>query len=210
MAIGIKLSETDSRLFCCSKWWGDPDMPSDMEYPMFRGEDGEEYPLTFVCQIDCAEATTAFPDCGLPEDGMLYFFAAMDEYLGYETPYHLGIGKWPKGATKVKYAKNINPETFESYIMVDDQDEPVTLPAMKMEFFNCDDDADGLKLLGIPSNGDACDNNPSQISLLQIDSEADGLDDVRIYDCGFINFLMKKNELENGWWHSSYGYLSSY
>lgn len=209
MAIRISLSETDSRLFCCSKWWGDPDMPADMSYPMTTGEDGEDYPLTFICQIDCAEVNAAFPECGLPEDGMLYFFAALDEYLGYETPYHNGIGRWAKGAVKVKYAKNVNPETFESYIMVDDEDEPVTMPAMKMEFSQCDDSEDGLKLLGMPFSGDARDSFPSHMNLLQIDSESECLDGLRMYDCGLLNFLIKPDEFENGWWHSSFGFMSS-
>ena len=48
MAIKINLEKTDSILFCSSKWWGDPDMPEDMEYPF-----AEDCPLTFICQIAC-------------------------------------------------------------------------------------------------------------------------------------------------------------
>ncbi|MGM9786519.1 MAG: DUF1963 domain-containing protein [Candidatus Cryptobacteroides sp.] len=209
MAIRISLSETDSRLFCCSKWWGDPDMPAEMTYPMVKGEDGEEYPLTFICQIDCADIASLCPGSGLPEEGMLYFFAAIDEYLGFETPYHNGIGRWPKGAVKVKYARSVNPETFESYIMVDDDDEPLSQPPLKIEFSTCEEGEDGLKLLGLPFSADARDSFPSHINLLQIDSEADCLDELQIYDCGLLNFMISRNELENGWWHSSFGFLSS-
>ena len=70
MAIKIKLQETDSRLFCCSKWWGDPDMPADMAYPMIQGDDSEDYPLTFICQIDCADLAEICPDSKLPKEGM--------------------------------------------------------------------------------------------------------------------------------------------
>ena len=35
MAIKINLEATENELFCSSKWWGDPDMPADMEK---RGE----------------------------------------------------------------------------------------------------------------------------------------------------------------------------
>ena len=45
MAIRIDINEENKNLFCDSKWWGDPDMPEDMEYPMLDG-----YPLTFLCQ----------------------------------------------------------------------------------------------------------------------------------------------------------------
>ncbi len=64
MAIKINLQETEQELFCCSKWWGDPDLPADMEYPLAKAEeDGEEfdYPLTFVCQIDCADIPDLVP-----------------------------------------------------------------------------------------------------------------------------------------------------
>ena len=53
MAIKLTLSRTQKPLFCESKWWGDPDMPADMEYPMMKVDGEEDYPLTFVCQIRC-------------------------------------------------------------------------------------------------------------------------------------------------------------
>ena len=58
MAIRLTLNKTERILFCGSKWWGDPDMPHDMQYPMVSAtEDGEtfEYPLTFICQINCED-----------------------------------------------------------------------------------------------------------------------------------------------------------
>lgn len=70
MAIKIKLEAVETELFCSSKWWRDPDLPADMEYPTAHAtEDGEEfdYPLTFICQIDCADIapwlSEEFPDC---------------------------------------------------------------------------------------------------------------------------------------------------
>ena len=59
MAISLKPRKTESNLFCCSKWWGNPDLPPKAEYPMMKitEEDGTEgeYPLTFICQIDCED-----------------------------------------------------------------------------------------------------------------------------------------------------------
>ena len=209
MAIRINLQKTDSRLFCCSKWWGDPDMPSDMAYPMIQGDDSEEYPLTFICQIDCADLSELCPDSKLPKEGMLYFFAALDEYMDFDVPYHNGLGRWRKDAVKVKYAKEINPETFESYIMVDDQDESLTLAPMKMEFSLCGDAEDGIKLLGLPFSGDTRDSFPSHLNLLQIDCEDEALEGLRFYDCGLLNIMLSEREMDNGWWHSSFGVLSS-
>ena len=51
MAIRIDIEQTERELFCCTKWWGDPDMQADMQYPMMEVPGGE-YHLTFICQID--------------------------------------------------------------------------------------------------------------------------------------------------------------
>ena len=85
MAIKLTLKKTERILFCGSKWWGDPDMPENMQYPVMEvTEDGEtyDYPLTFVCQINCEDIAKFDNDGRLPHEGMLYFFAAMDDYIG--------------------------------------------------------------------------------------------------------------------------------
>ena len=61
-------------------------MPEELDWPtvMVRDEDGESYddPLTFVCQIRCADIAPFDPHELLPHEGMLYFFAAIDYFLG--------------------------------------------------------------------------------------------------------------------------------
>ena len=47
MAIRLTLKKTDRVLFCGSKWWGDPDMPHDMQYPMVTG--GVMIIFTLIC-----------------------------------------------------------------------------------------------------------------------------------------------------------------
>lgn len=65
--IRIETHLADSPLTGQSKWWGEPDMPEELDWPtvMVRDEDGESYddPLTFVCQIRCADlkSETAVP-----------------------------------------------------------------------------------------------------------------------------------------------------
>ena len=89
MAIAINLNKTERILFCASKWWGDPDMPETMEYPTVEvTEDGEtyDYPLTFLCQINCEDIAAMDKTGLLPKEGMLYFFAAIDKWIGYESP----------------------------------------------------------------------------------------------------------------------------
>ena len=120
MAIAINLNKTERILFCASKWWGDPDMPETMEYPTVEvTEDGEtyDYPLTFLCQINCEDIAAMDKTGLLPKEGMLYFFAAIDKWIGYESPTSNGAGEWPKGYVSVKYAKCINFETFRSSVI---------------------------------------------------------------------------------------------
>lgn len=202
MAIRLTVKETDRVLFCGSKWWGDPDMPEAMEYPMT-----EDYPLTFVCQINCEDIAKFDPEGKLPHEGMLYFFAALDQWLGYESPLENGIGEWPKGHFVVKYAKEINFETFRSCIMVDEDDNPITEPEREIEFSECADDADGIKILGIPFYEEIRTEYPDMTNLLQLDEDDDLC--MRFYDCGMVNLMMKESDLKFRNWKKTKAYLHS-
>lgn len=202
MAIRLTVKETDRVLFCGSKWWGDPDMPEAMEYPMT-----EDYPLTFVCQINCEDIAKFDPEGKLPHEGMLYFFAALDQWLGYESPLENGIGEWPKGHFVVKYAKEVNFETFRSCIMVDEDDNPITEPEREIEFSECADDADGIKLLGIPFYEEIRMEYPDMINLLQLDEDDELC--MRFYDCGMVNLIMKESDLKFRNWKKTKAFLHS-
>lgn len=209
MAIRIHLQETETELFCSSKWWGDPDLPADMEYPTVEvtDEDGTyPYPLTFLCQIDCEDIAPLDPEGRLPHQGMFYVFAAIDEYLDYDAPYHNGLGQWDRKMVVVKYTKAINFETFRSAILVDDEDQPLTQKALKMTFEACGDNADGTRLLGVPFFEEVLQEMPEHQNFLQIDSDTAGL---RFYDGGMLNLLYKKADWEAGKWKLVKGYLSS-
>ena len=143
----------------------------------------------------------------LPHEGMLYFFAALDEWLGYESATHNGLGEWPKGHFVVKYAKAINFETFRSCILVDDEDNPLTDPELEIVFSECADDAQGHKLLGVPFFEDVRNENPEMLNLLQIDDDEDL--GIRLYDCGNINLLMKPSDLGYGNWKKTKAYMHS-
>lgn len=215
MAIRLELAKTAKPLFCESKFWGDPDMSPDMEYPMMTilerpdgsaeivrdnaGEHGGEtyeYPLTFICQIRCEDIVPFDPDGRLPHDGMLYFFAAMDEYTGYDSPVHLGEGEWPKGSVVVKYAKTINMETFQACMMVDDDDSPLTEPALEIRFSSCGDDADGLKLLGMPHAETVHAQYPNHVNLLQLDGDETA--GITFPDSGMLNFIITETDFGKG------------
>ena len=201
MAIGIKLERTETELFCSSKWWGDPDMPADMEYPF-----AEDYPLTFICQIACEDIAPFDPEGRLPHEGMFYVFAAVDEYAGYESPVHNGIGLWPRKQVVVKYTKAVNFETFRSAIFEDEDGNPVTEPALKMTFCSCADDEDCTKLLGRPFFADVLQELPGHVNFLQIDSGTAGL---QFYDEGQLNLLYSESDFAKAKWHLVKGYMSS-
>ena len=210
MAIKIKLQETETELFCASKWWGDPDLPADMEYPTVEvtDEDGTyDYPLTFVCQIDCEDIAPFDPEGRLPHQGMFYIFAGLDEYLDqFDSPFHNGLGQWPRKMVVVKYTKAINFETFRSAILVDDEDQPVTERALKMTFEACPDGEDCTRLLGVPFFQDVQQEMPDYVNFLQIDSDTAGL---RFYDGGMLNLLYKNADFAAGKWKLVTGYMSS-
>ena len=66
-----------------SKWWGQVDMPEHMEHPMIEYNDGGgDDPMTLVCQIRCADLAEFDTENLLPHEGMLYFFADIDDYVG--------------------------------------------------------------------------------------------------------------------------------
>lgn len=199
MAIKINLQETETELFCSSKWWGDPDLPADMEYPTAPAEDEDgsfDYPLTFICQIDCEDIAPFDPEGKLPHQGMFYVFAGLDEYLGFDSPWHNGVGPWEKKQVVVKYTKAINFETFRAAQLVDDEDQPLTQPALKMTFEACPDNEDGTKML-IPSEEDS-------FTLLEIASGTAGL---QFPDKTKLRFKYKNADLAAGKWKIVKGYL---
>ena len=194
MAIRLTLNKTERILFCGSKWWGDPDMPENMQYPVMQvTEDGEtyDYPLTFVCQINCEDIAKYDKDGKLPHEGMLYFFAAVDDYIGYESPVENPMGEWPKGRFVVKYAKTINFETFQTCMLVGDEDEQLTEPELEITFSECENDEACIKMLAEMAG------QPDHISLLQLNSDAQGGIDMQNRT---VDLIIKESDLGFGNW----------
>lgn len=194
MAIRLTLNKTERILFCGSKWWGDPDMPENMQYPVMQvTEDGEtyDYPLTFVCQINCEDIAKYDKDGKLPHEGMLYFFAAVDDYIGYESPVENPMGEWPKGRFVVKYAKTINFETFQTCMLVGDEDEQLTEPELEITFSECENDEACIKMLAEVAG------EPDHISLLQLNSDAQGGIDMQNRT---VDLIIKESYLGFGNW----------
>jgi len=207
MAIKLTLNHTERVLFCGSKWWGDPDMPENMQYPTIEvTEDGEtyDYPLTFICQINCEDIASLDQEGRLPHEGMLYFFAALDKWLGYDSPTKNDLGEWSKGHFVVKYAKTINFETFQSCMLVDDEDQTLTEREMEIVFSECADDEKCIKLLGTPSSAEVSGKYPELINFLQIVRE----ENLPLEFDGELNLMIKPSDLGYGNWKKSTAILA--
>lgn len=199
-SIRIKLSKAKEELLEQSKWWGAADLPDGWDYPEIPYEDGINDPMTLVCQIRCADLAPFDPGNLLPHEGMLYFFAAIDEYLhaldedGYyvERECHNGMGEWSPDAYRVLYSPS--EKNLVIHNTVNEDGSPAYLPAEKIDFELSDDPFDpNFKLLGQPYYEEVRELYPDYLNLLQIEENEDwGL---VLYDCGMICFLILPEDL---------------
>ena len=181
-------------------------MPENMQYPTIEvTQDGEtfDYPLTFICQINCDDIAPFDPEGKLPHEGMLYFFAAIDKWIGYDSPTCNGAGEWSKGHFVVKYAKSINFETFQTCMMVDDDDQPLTEREMEMLFSECAPDEKCLKLLGIPASAEVAGKYPDMINFLQLVAA----ENFPVEFEGCLNLMIKPSDLGYGNWKKVVAHL---
>ena len=184
----------DKALFGRSKWWGFPDMPEDLDWPETPVAEGYEDPLTFVCQIRCSDLVDCDPEGYLPHEGMLYFFAALDYFLGdLDAALSPGLGAWDPGFFRVLYSPTC--EDLHTHSLLYDDGSPAALPAEEIIFSQADsDDAGyGFCLLGRPFYDEVVEANPGRLSLLQVDESDDW--DLRFFDCGMLNFLISPKNL---------------
>lgn len=190
MALRIITSHSDEDLYGKSHWWGFPDLPSGIAFPS-RGVSDDEDLLTFICQIDLNDVAHLLPEDLLPGEGMLYFFADLEYYLGdYDAPSE-GMGFWSENSFKVIYSKDKSGLcTHEVYW---DDGSPACRPAEAISFEVCDDGADGHKFLGYPFFEEVAEESDMKYSLLQIDDDEDWA--LHLCDMGNLNFLIDKKDL---------------
>ena len=208
--IKITTRPADSPLFGQSKWWGQPDMPAELDYPEISliDDDGEEYsdPLTFVCQLRCDELSDLDPEGMLPHQGMLYFFAALDYFLGdTETPAYPGLGLWQKKYYKVLYAPSC--DSLHTHSILFDDGTPACMPPEAITFSPSDDNSQGIRMLCPPFAQEVREQYPAMISLLQIDE--DDRWNLLFHDCGMLSFLMNREHLQTRNWEETQCYLYS-
>lgn len=188
----------DKPLVGKSHWWGAPDLPDGVPYPYVMVHDyaaGDDYaePLTFICQIRLDEVAPLDPDGLLPHKGMLYFFAAIDYFLGEDSPLELPLHGAAGDMVRVVYVEDV-PDDLRPYVMCwEGTDESVFRPAEALRLSGGPLDADGLSMLSVPYHDEVADAWPGYVSLLQIE-ECDrwGL---RFFDCGTLYLLIHPDDL---------------
>lgn len=208
--IQIETHPTDSPLTGQSKWWGQPDMPVGMDYPEVTVSDGDDTwndPLTFICQIRCNDIAPLDPDGWLPHEGLLYFFAALDYFLGdTDALAYPGMGNWQPPYFRVLYSPSC--DDLHTHRIVNEDGSSATLPAESITFSACQQNSDGIRLLGTPYIEEVREENPARLSLLQID-ESDRWN-LTFHDCGTLNFLIRPDDLRNQRWDKTTCYLFSF
>lgn len=192
-----------------SKWWGAPDLPQGTPYPVVpcsEDDDSWDEPLTFLCQIRCQDIAALDPQGLLPHEGMLYFFAAIDYFLGLDSPIFTPLGEWEQRNVRVMYLPTC--DNLEPYEMHYDDGSDVFFPPQALTFESCDAHADGFKLLGKPYLAEICEQYPDTVSLLQIDEEDSW--NLRFYDCGMLHLLISPQDLAARRWPYVFGHLFSF
>lgn len=207
--IRIKTRRCQRDLYGKSKWWGEPDLPEDMDYPYVRiEEEDQEYadPMTFICQIRCEDLKPFDSEGRLPHNGMLWFFATIDYYLGdIDSAVYAGMGEWDKNNFKVLYSPDA--ENLVTHSIRYEDGTPAGLEAEEI-IFEEGESADGTRLLGSPFFEEVRQEMPDMVSLLQIDEN----DDWRLifHDCGMLNFLIRQEDLASRDFDRTACYLHSF
>ena len=243
-------SSAGGQLFGQSKWWGFPDMPENLEYPEVpvreeyvddAGHDAvDEYddPLTIICQIRCADLAAVDPEGLLPHEGMLYFFAALDYFLGnLDAAVSPGLGEWEAPCFKVLWAPSC--ENLHTHSILYEDGTEACLPAIPMAFVggcgSCGATGDSCDAVG---DSDGADGNASWLAADYLSAFGDGFqllgrpfydevvqempgminllqidenDDwgLRFFDCGMLNFLISPSDLTARRWSAVRCYLTS-
>ena len=191
-SIRLKTSYADEKLpVGASKLFGAPDIFDGFEWPTIE-VDGEEYDLSFVGQINLAEATKFDKDGILPKNGMLYFFYDLDE---------MPHDPSDESACRVIYHERDDDLHAISY--VDEDGEDLSFREMKVEFQLVEagflaDDSETHLLLGEPSidNGFWYECIDGWQMLFQLDSmETDDIC-INFTDEGLLCFYIDKDKLK--------------
>ena len=190
-SIRLKTSYVDEKLpVGASKLFGTPDIYAGFEWPTIE-VDGEEYDLSFIGQINLAEASKFDKDGILPKVGMLYFFYDLDE-----------MPCDPSNASSCRVIYHERDDDLHAISYVDEDGEDMSFREMKVEFECVEagylaDDSETHLLLGEPSmdNGFWYECIDGWQMLFQLDSMETEDICINFTDEGFLCFYIDKEKL---------------
>ena len=202
-----------------SYFWDAPQLPKDKDlYPYYTNEDGDEVPLQFICQVNCAELQASLMAgkkglagqmsvaTGLPRSGMLYFFGLVDYFLGYDVPYEFGTGWWGEGAVRAVYA-DVPVEALERQNPYTEDD---MIPPHPITFALTNECSDGMRLMGEPFEEEARMETPKGWRLLlQLDSDENDHFSLMFHDMGLLYIFIEEERLRQGDFSNLRAYMTS-
>ncbi len=197
--IHLKLSKPFEKLpATASRFWGNPAMPEDLDWPGYTDDDGDELDYVFVCQINLEEFAPYDTDHVLPSSGLLLFFAKIDHYLGHFEYESVGGSVSPVEAVRIIYLPST--DGLVEKVLVDETDTPVSPEELQIDFTY---DFDPLRdedtcLFARPDHREwETWDYPYEdwLILLQVDSFS-GMDfNLNFMDFGVLDFLISPQDL---------------
>lgn len=201
-----------------SYFWDAPQLPDNQDlYPCYVNEDGDEVPMQFICQINCAELWERLGGKGLasklnaqsvlPKRGMLYFFGLIDYFLGYDVPYEFGTGWWGEGSVRAVYVADVEPEQLKRQNPFTEDD---MIPPHPISFEQTKECSDGMRLLGEPFEEEVRMEMPKGWRLLlQLDSDENEHFSLMFHDMGLLYILIEEERLLQGDFSNLRAYMTS-
>ncbi|MDD4142648.1 MAG: YwqG family protein [Bacteroidales bacterium] len=189
-----------------SYFWDAPQLPSSLEIPMTRDVDGELFPLSFICQINCAEVSKYDVHGLLPDSGFLYFFADIDYFLGYDVPA-------PEGDIEVAVLYSAAGADELRRVNAFTEDGTIAPHIIKFGPGACAQD--GHKLLGCPADSDVLNQmdvagKEDLVHLFQLDSDESEFFSLQFHDMGYLHFFIDKDDLKEKNFSNIISYLYYY
>ncbi len=181
--IKLKISKPKDKLpVGSSKLFGNPDVWEDFEWPYIE-ENGEKYDLTFMCQINCTEASALDKEGWFPQTGILYFFYDLDTMP--EAP--------DEKSTRVLWY-NGELSALHEMILTDEAGNSLAFSEQRIDFDVADaDEKSSHLLLGDMTQG--CDFINDYLPLLRIGSLETEDAEIRFKGNGALCFYIEKEKL---------------
>lgn len=198
--LSLTLSRPSGKLSqCCSRFWGNPDLPKGYAYPMYTDNEGDPYPYFFICQIRLEELN--IPDSPLPAKGLLQFYAKIDHYLGYDAAADC-ISGYISSPDDVRVLYFPDCDGMEETVLLDEDGEE-TSPSELQVTFTADPEKyqDEHILFAAPTHREWETWDPPFENweiLLQIDSFSGSDFSLNFMDCGVLCFLIAPEDLKAG------------